>query len=68
MVDLLPVANNCLVDDLEAVLQLIVMDVEAEAAAGDAAPLLQHMRDAANRVAQPTQGQPIAGIPAAFTW
>lgn len=66
--DLFPVANNCLVDDLEAVLRLIVTDLEVEAAGGGTTPLLQHMRDAANRLAQPTQGQPIAGVPAPFNW
>ena len=57
-VDLFPVANNCLVDDLEAAVRLIVTYLEAEAAAARATPLLQNMQDAANHLAQPVAGNP----------
>lgn len=56
--DLFPVANKCLVDDLEAAVRRIVTDLEAEAAAGGATPLLQNMQDAANHLAQPVAGNP----------
>ncbi len=61
-VDLFPVANNCLVDDLEATLRLVVSRLEAEQGAGGNA-LVDNMRRAAQHLAQP-----VIDANAPFSW
>jgi hypothetical protein len=60
--DHFPVANNCLVEDLERVLELIASDLESERVSGGNT-LITNMQKAAQHL-----GQPVVDAKNPFTW